>query len=109
MLKLPADALPAHVEAVLRMVAGSADIEGAAPGVPCDRYLRTVHLDMSGHPLTTAQVKMLLLEAPFTLKQCFMLEGLVLAGCHLQPGAAASFVLPRLTPRTLMFSLSWFC
>lgn len=83
------------------MVAGNCDVEGAAPGTLNDHYLRTMHLDVSGLPLNTAQVKMLLLEAPFTLKQCFLLEGLVLEGCHLQPGAAA-FVLAQVLPDWLV-------
>ncbi len=94
MLKVPPGAAPQHVEALLA-VACMLAAQGPPPssqaasqvGDPPSHYLRTVHLDLSGHALSTEQVQDLLLDAPWRLRQCLMLEGLVLAGCQLQPGA----------------------
>lgn len=94
MLKPPPDAEPAHVEALLalacmRAAAAPAGSQAGSqlPSEPPSRYLRTVHLDLSGHALSQAQLQDLLLDAPARLQQCITLEGLVLAGCQLQPGA----------------------
>jgi hypothetical protein len=68
-----------------------------------DTYLRTVHLDLSGHAVSTAQLKEVLLEAPRRLKQCYMLESLVLVGCQLPTGGRhVTTQLPNSAPSILM-------
>lgn len=96
MLKAPAGAEPQHVEALLALVcmrpaAGPAPDSqaGDAAAEPPSHFLRTVHLDVSGHALSLAQLQDLLLAAPHRLRQCHVLEGLALAGCQLPPGGAA--------------------
>ena len=86
-LKLPPDAQPPHIQTLLALVTMCpGDAEDSA-GLPPDTYLRTVHLDLSGHALAIEQLRELLLLAPHRLKQCHMLESLVLEGCHLAAGA----------------------
>jgi hypothetical protein len=82
-----------HTDALLALVA----MRPAAPGdgtsaAGCDGYLRTVHLDLSGQALATEQLRELLHEAPRRLKQCYMLESLVLSQCQLAPGALDALV-----------------
>lgn len=95
-LKLPAEAALQHLEALLVLVAmrpaaalvdDSQSGDGAAP--PPSAYLRTLHLDLSGHAVSAGQLRDLLLDAPHRLKQCHMLQGLVLQGCQLGPHALA--------------------
>ena len=96
MLKLPADAQPAHVQALLALVMlrpGVADNGGNAP--PPDTYLRTVHLDLSGHPMSLEELDDLLLLGPHRLGQCHMLESLVLSRCNLTAGAVPTARLLR--------------
>lgn len=97
MVRVPADALPGQVEALLALVAwrlpegalaDSQDAAAAPAATKPEHYLRTVHLDLSGHPLSTQQVQDLLLEAPRRLGQGWMVEGLAMEGCQLGPGAS---------------------
>lgn len=93
-LRAPLGAAPQHVEALLAVACMRA-AQGPPPSSQAatqaselpSHYLRTVHLDLSGHALSVEQVQDLLLDAPWRLRQCLMLEGLVLAGCQLSPGA----------------------
>lgn len=86
MLALPADALPAHARALVALFTLSVgDEDGPEPTT----YLRTVHVDLSGHAVPAELLKEVLLEGPLRLKQCWQLQGLVLAGCHLTAGGCA--------------------
>lgn len=107
MLKLHQDALPAHLQALLALVAtppAAAPLDGSQEGgthagaaaAARNSYLRTVHLDLSGHAVATGQLRALLVEAPGRLGQCNTLEGLVLEGCQLAPGAAQGYCVPPL-------------
>ena len=92
-MKVPLDASPVHTDALLALIA----MRPAAPGggssaAGGDCYLRTVHLDLSGQALSTEQLRELLHEAPRRLKQCYMLESLVLSQCQLAPGALDALV-----------------
>ncbi|PRW56615.1 hypothetical protein C2E21_4838 [Chlorella sorokiniana] len=92
-LNAPPDAAAQHVEALLalacmRPATGPPDSQAASQaGEPPSHYLRTVHLDLSGHELSLEQLQDLLMEAPWRLRQCLMWQGLVLADCKLQPEA----------------------
>lgn len=93
-LTAPPDASAQHVEALLalacmRPAAGASPQAASQAGEPPSHYLRTVHMDLSGHELSLEQLRDLLLEAPWRLRQCLMWHGLVLAGCGLKPGAAS--------------------
>ena len=95
MLKVPLDASPVHTDALLALVAMRPAAPGggsSAAGGPGEGYLRTVHLDLSGQALATEQLRELLHEAPRRLKQCYMLESLVLSQCQLAPGALDALV-----------------
>lgn len=99
-LKLPVDASPAHVEALLALLCcrlpfglpDSQQDDGGLPPPPPDRYLRTVHLDLSGHAVGAPQLRDLLLAAPHRLGQCWALESLDLRGCGLGAGACVRCV-----------------
>lgn len=100
MLTAPPDAAAQHVEALLalacmRPAAGASPQAASQAGEPPSHYLRTVHMDLSSHELSMEQLRDLLLEAPWRLRQCLMWHGLVLAGCGLKPGAATGGRLGR--------------
>ena len=88
MLGLPPDATPDQAAALAALVAGQgpAPAGGSASGDP--HFLRTVHLDLSGHPGVAELLPELLLEGPHRLGQGGGLAGLALQGCQLPPGEA---------------------
>ncbi|PSC69802.1 hypothetical protein C2E20_6772 [Micractinium conductrix] len=84
-LGLPPDATPDQAAALAALVAGQgpAPAGGSASGDP--HFLRTVHLDLSGHPGVAELLPELLLEGPHRLGQGGGLAGLALQGCQLPP------------------------
>jgi hypothetical protein len=88
-LKLPADAQPGNVVALLALVCGVGQGREDPSPTAQQHHLQTLHLDLSGHPLRLDMLRGLLISAPYRQGQCFMLEGLVLAGCNLTLGACA--------------------
>lgn len=103
MLRVPPDALPQQVQALIALLSGRC----GAPPLPGQRssiaagledvppvgdlfFLRCVHLNLSGHTVPTALLRELLATGPARreAKSLTTLRGLELQGCQLAAGAA---------------------